>query len=58
MDRGAWWATVHAVAESDMTEWLSLSLSLGGILESLSAHFVPTEAHVLSIVAIFFVSFN
>ena len=20
MDRGAWWATVHAVAESDMTE--------------------------------------
>ena len=24
MDRGAWWATVHAVAESDMTEWLTL----------------------------------
>ena len=28
MDRGAWWATVHVVAESlDITEWLTLSLS-------------------------------
>ena len=23
MDRGAWWATVHGVAKSDMTQWLS-----------------------------------
>ena len=21
MDRGAWWATVHVVAESDTSEW-------------------------------------
>ena len=24
MDRGAWWATVHRVTESDMTELLSV----------------------------------
>ena len=26
MDRGAWWATVHRIAESDMTEQLTLSI--------------------------------
>ena len=28
MDRGAWWTTVHGVAESDKIEWLTLSLPL------------------------------
>ena len=23
MDRGAWWATVHGVSQSDMTQWLN-----------------------------------
>ena len=28
MDRGAWWATVHRVADSDMTEQLSTAHAL------------------------------
>ena len=28
MDRGAWWAIDLGVAESDMTDWLTFSLSL------------------------------
>ena len=28
MDRGSWRATVHGVAESDMTEWLSTHMSI------------------------------
>ena len=27
MDRGAWWATVHGVTESNMTEQLTLSFT-------------------------------
>ena len=32
MDRGAWWALVHGVTESDMTEQLSLSLLVKDLL--------------------------
>ena len=31
MNRGAWWATVHRVAESDMTELLSTHLWFQGV---------------------------
>ena len=27
MGRGAWWAAIHGITESDMTEWLTVSLS-------------------------------
>ena len=31
MDRGAWWATVHGITESDMTEQLKMSIRAGEI---------------------------
>jgi len=34
MDRGAWWATLHGTVESDVTEWLILSLSKHPVTET------------------------
>ena len=53
MDRGAWWATVHGVAESATPESVALSLSLIGARASLVAQTVKNlpviwETRVLS----------
>ena len=45
MDRGAWRATVHGVAESDMTEQQTLSLFTSKLnIEPLEATFWPLDS--------------
>ena len=41
MDRGAWWVTVHGVAELDMTEWLSTAHSSIISLDSTYKRYYP-----------------
>ena len=36
MDRGAWWATVHEAAESDMTENLSTYIVISGTVNKVN----------------------
>ena len=41
MDRGAWWVTVHGVAESDRTEGLSLHFTSLTSVAELSIQILP-----------------
>ena len=45
--RGAWWARVHGVAESDTTEWLSTPQHSSVYILIQNSQFIPTPQHFL-----------
>ena len=34
MDRGSWWATIHGIAESDMTKQIHFTLLYGALVKN------------------------
>ena len=47
MHRGAWWATVHGIAESDTAEQLTLSQTQTVLSNSDGNHFQATDQQLL-----------
>ena len=46
MDRGAWWATAHKVAESDTTEWRSMQEKQRHVMTEFHQERILTSVHL------------